>query len=177
MLVIAITNDVMIALMALATQATRMLDARGIPYELVEYDPAATFHTGRDAAALLGVDESSVFKTLVVLRGDGEASKPLLVVAPVAAQVDLKVLAGEVGAKKLRMATQREAERITGMQAGGISALALQRPDTVSVVIDESAILVDTIHVSAGRRGLDISLRSRDFIAVTGARVLRVTKR
>jgi Cys-tRNA(Pro)/Cys-tRNA(Cys) deacylase len=58
-----------------------------------------------------------------------------MVMAPVA-RLDLKVLAQALGEKRLRMATQKEAEKLTGMQVGGISALGLQRPG-FTVLIDE----------------------------------------
>jgi Cys-tRNA(Pro)/Cys-tRNA(Cys) deacylase len=150
------------------THAMRALDARRIPYRALEYDPAAEFHTGADAAALLAVDPASVYKTLVVLREE-PPGRPLLAMIPVAEQLDLKVLAKALGARRLRMATLREAERLTGMQAGGISALALQRP-VFDVVIDESARSLDEVHVSAGRRGLDLAVSPADLVAVSAAR-------
>jgi Cys-tRNA(Pro)/Cys-tRNA(Cys) deacylase len=66
------------------------------------------------------------------------------------------------------MATQREAEQLTGMQVGGISVLGFKRP-VGDVYIDERARTVETIHISAGERGTDISLRTEDLVAVSGA--------
>jgi Cys-tRNA(Pro)/Cys-tRNA(Cys) deacylase len=157
------------------THAMRVLDARGIAYEAKTYDASGEFHSADEAAALLGVDAASVYKTLVVLReGDGgalraPAAKPMLVLVPAASQIDLRLLAKSIGAKKLRMAKQREAEQLTGMQVGGISALALKQPARFEVLIDESARGVEMIHVSAGARGIDLALRTEDLLAVTGA--------
>lgn len=153
------------------TQAMRVLDARGIVYNAIEYAASGAFHSADDAAALLGVDAASVFKTLVVLREDASA-KTLLVVAPSTREADLKVVAKETGEKKLRMATQREAERLTGLQVGGISALALL-PKAFAVLLDESARTMPLIHVSAGVRGVDLALAPADFVAVTAARWVR----
>ena len=137
----------------------------------------ARFTPADEAASLLGVDPVSVYKTLVVLRDDaatgGARAKPMLVMAPAAAQVDLKLLAKSIGAKKLRMATQREAEQLTGMQAGGISALGLKQPSRFDVLIDESARAIETIHVSAGARGVDLALPVVDLVAATSARFVR----
>ena len=147
----------------------RVLDARGITYEVKTYDASGEFHSADEAASLIGVDAASVYKTLVLLR-EGEArAKPLLVLVPAASQIDLRILAKSVGAKKLRMAKQREAEQLTGMQVGGISALALKQPARFDVLIDESARAIDTIHVSAGARGIDLALRTEDLVAVTVA--------
>ena len=115
----------------------------------------------------------SVYKTLVVLRDDG-AGKPLLVLIAAALQVDLKQLAHALAAKKLRMATQREAERLTGMQVGGISALGLRKP-AFDVFIDEAARSLDRVHVSAGVRGIDLELAVDDLARLTGARFVRAT--
>lgn len=152
------------------THAMRALEARGIPYRAVTYDVAGEFHSGEEAAVLLGVDAESVYKTLVVLREPPQA-KPLLVMVPAARQIDLKLLAAALGEKRLRMATRREAETLTGMQAGGISALALQKPG-FDIVIDATALELREIHMSGGRRGLDLALAPGDFISVTKARAV-----
>ena len=155
------------------TQPMRALEARGIEYRAVEYDASGAFHTGEEAAALVGAPAGSVYKTLVVLR-DGEArTRPLVVMIAVDREVDLKLLAGAVGEKKLRMASQKEAERLTGMQVGGISALGLQKPERFDVLIDAAASSLDRVHVSAGARGIDLELRVSSLLEVTGARLVR----
>ena len=53
--------------------------------------------------------------------------------------------------------TEREAERLTGLQAGGISPLALLNRG-FQVVLDESAQEHAEIYISGGQRGLDIRL-------------------
>jgi Cys-tRNA(Pro)/Cys-tRNA(Cys) deacylase len=93
----------------------------------------------------------------------------MLVMIPVEAEVDLKRVAAAVGAKKLRMAKQREAEDLTGMQAGGISALGLKQPSRFDVLLDASARPVEKIHISAGARGMDLELAVTDLVAATAA--------
>jgi Cys-tRNA(Pro)/Cys-tRNA(Cys) deacylase len=152
----------------------RVLDARDIVYRVVVYDASRAFHGGAEAAGLLGVPAAAVYKTLVVMR-DGNARPPLMVMLPSDEQLDLKLLARSTGDKRLRMATQREAERLTGMDAGGISALPLRRP-AFDVCIDEAARERERVHVSAGIRGTDIELRVEDLVAVTGARYVRAVR-
>ncbi len=159
--------------MSAKTHAMRVLESNGVPYRATKYDASGDFHGGEDAAALLGAPPESVYKTLVVLREDG-AGKPLLVLIAAALQVDLKQLAHALGAKKLRMATQREAERLTGMQVGGISALGVRKP-AFDVFIDEAARSLDRVHVSAGVRGIDLELTVDDLARLTGARFVRAT--
>lgn len=152
-----------------------MLDSKGIPYRVTEYDSSGEFHTGEEAAALVGAPAEAVYKTLVVLRDAPQAVKPMMVMLPVALQLDLKVLAEALGEKKLQMATQKEAEKLTGMQVGGISALGLPRPG-FTILIDERAQALERVHISAGARGMDIELAVGDLVALTGARFVRAAR-
>jgi Cys-tRNA(Pro)/Cys-tRNA(Cys) deacylase len=154
------------------THAMRVLEAKGVPYRMTVYDASGAFHAGEEAAALVGAPVERVYKTLVVLREGAPGARPLMVMVRVDAEIDLKLLAKATGDKKLRMATQREAERLTGMRAGGISALALRRA-AFDVLLDEAARSLERIHVSAGARGTDLELAVVDLVTVTGARFVR----
>ena len=88
---------------------------------------------------------------------------------PATADVDLKRAAAALGVKKLRMASQKDAERYTGLQVGGISALALIGKG-FTVCIEAEALTHESILVSAGQRGWDVRLAVQDLIALTGAR-------
>jgi Cys-tRNA(Pro)/Cys-tRNA(Cys) deacylase len=156
------------------THAMRVLEAKGVAYRATVYDTSGAFHSGEEAAALAGADPNAVYKTLVVLRDGQSRAKPLLVMVPATANLDLKLLAQATGDKKLRMSTQREAEQLTGMRAGGISALGLRKPG-FDILIDEHARTLPEIHVSAGLRGVEIALAVADLAAVTGARFVRAT--
>jgi Cys-tRNA(Pro)/Cys-tRNA(Cys) deacylase len=156
------------------TNAMRLLDARKVRYAAKVYDAAREFHDAVEVAALIGAPVESVYKTLVVLRDVPGKSKPLLVMIPAANQIDLKLLAKEIGEKRLRMAAHKEAEQLTGLHVGGISALALLNRG-FEVYLDASAQTQETIHVSAGVRGVDLEVNPRDLIAVTRAKVVRAT--
>ena len=172
------------------TNAMRWLDARKVAYRVTVYDASGAFHDAVEAAALIGAPIETVYKTLVVLRGPSPSLRaglsaslgagspgkirPILVMIPAHCEVDLKRLAKELGAKKLRMATQREAEQLTGLQVGGISALALLNHG-FEMCLDASAQELEKIHVSAGVRGTDIELSVSDLISVTRAKVVSAT--
>lgn len=151
------------------TNAVRYLDARGVAYRATVYDATRAFHSAEEAAALLGTPAEAVYKTLVVLREGSPLAKPLLVLVPSDRALDPKRLARELGVKKVRMATRREAEALTGLQVGGISALAV-RPGAFEVLVDRRARERARVHVSAGVRGTDLELAVTDLVAVTGAR-------
>lgn len=160
------------------TNAMRALEAQNIQYLAIEYDPTGDFHPADEVARMLQVPVESVYKTLVVLREhpsvSSSRSKPLLVMIAAALELDLRILARGIGEKKLRMATQKEAEKITGAQVGGISALALLGRG-FEVYIDKSALGLETIHVSGGVRGLDLNLRVADLLSATGALPIQAT--
>jgi Cys-tRNA(Pro)/Cys-tRNA(Cys) deacylase len=148
------------------SNAMRLLEARGIPYQAYTY--ALEIRSAEAVARVLGVPAPLVYKTLVVLPPRGKA---LLAVVPATHTLDLKRLAQAIGEKKLRMATQREAEALTGLQVGGISALALLERG-FTVYIDRAAEHAPELIVSAGQRGLNLRLRTADFLRLTGARIV-----
>ncbi len=157
--------------MATVNNVTRLLDQRHIAYKAFEL-PAEKLGA-RETATILGIDPALVFKTIVVTRD--KPKKPLLVVVPGDSVVDLKLVAAAVGEKKVYLPTEREAEALTGLQAGGISPLALINKG-FRVLIDESAREHDYLHVSGGQRGLNISLSLADLEKLTGAQISRVSR-
>ena len=160
--------------MPVRNNVTRLLDQRKVWYEPVEYD-ASAFHSAGEVAVKLGVPEGQVFKTIVVLREE-RGKRPLLVIVPADREVDLKRLAAGIGEKKLRVAPQREAEDLTKLQVGGISALALINKG-FDVVLDRAAegYAEAGIYVSAGQRGLNVRIKPRDLVTLTGARTLEAS--
>ena len=151
------------------TNAMRLLDAQQVDYQVLTFSP--DIHSATGVAETLGLDPASVYKTLVVQRAPG---KPLLVMIAGHREVDLKALAAAVGEKKLSMATHREAEELTGLQVGGISALMLLNQG-FEVCIDRAAQVLDEVVVSAGQRGVNLRLRVADLVRVTGARWVDAT--
>jgi Cys-tRNA(Pro)/Cys-tRNA(Cys) deacylase len=158
--------------MSITTNVTRLLDARKIPY--TAYETPAEKLGAQETARFLDVGPDSVFKTIVVTRE--RPRKPLLVVAPGSREVDLKLLAAALGEKKVSLPTEREAEQLTGLQAGGISPLALINKG-FQVVIDSSAQALGEIHVSGGQRGLNIKLPVEALAKLTNARFGAVCRR
>ena len=155
--------------MAKKLQSLRLLDARGVSYEVVQFPD--TIHSAQGVADYCGLLASQVYKTLVVLPPQG---KPLLVMIAADRELHLRRLAQALRVKRLRMATQKEAEALTGLKVGGISALALQHRG-FHVYIDYAATTLDTILVSAGQRGIDVRLQVSAFMDITGATCVNAT--
>jgi Cys-tRNA(Pro)/Cys-tRNA(Cys) deacylase len=156
--------------MPIVNNVTRLLDARKIPY--TAYELPADKLGALETARLLKVGPATVYKTIVVTRE--KPRKPLLAIIPGPNQVDLKALAAYLGEKKVYLPTEREAEALTGLQAGGISPLALLNKG-FQVVLDASAQALDEIHISGGQRGLNLRLPVEALIRLTNARVGRIS--
>lgn len=157
--------------MSVMSNVTRFLDSRKVQYKAHEL-PAEKLGA-LEAAELLGVPGELVFKTIVTKREQG---KPVLAVIPGPRVVDLKQLAVFLGEKKMHLPTEREAEQMTGLQAGGISPLALINKG-FQVVLDSSVNDFDEIYISGGQRGLNIQLGVNDLLTLVNAKIGNISKR
>lgn len=149
---------------------TRLLEQHGILFTALDL-PVEKLGA-LETATILGVNPEQVFKTIVIRRDSKD--KPILAVISGPYEVDLRKLAKSVGEKKLLLATQREAEQITGSLVGGISPLALLNRG-FQCVIDESALIFEAIHISGGQRGLNIRIAPNDLIMLTKALVADIS--
>ncbi len=130
------------------------------------HDPASKSF-GQEAVQALGLAPERVFKTLIA-SADGDRARLVVAVIPVDKHLDLKALAGVVGAKRMAMADEADAERTTGYVVGGISPLGQRK--RLPLVLDESGLRYETIYVSAGRRGLEIELAPNDLLKLSAGK-------
>jgi Cys-tRNA(Pro)/Cys-tRNA(Cys) deacylase len=148
------------------TNAARLLDAQGIPYELITYEVDETDLSAITVAAKLNQDIDQVFKTLV-LRGDKNGV--FVCVVPGAEEVDLKKAAKASGNKSAAMIAMKELLPLTGYIRGGCSPLGMKKK--YPTYIDESCSLFDFIFVSGGIRGLQIKISPANLIQSTDCHV------
>jgi Cys-tRNA(Pro)/Cys-tRNA(Cys) deacylase len=125
---------------------------------------------GDEASIALGLSPDRVFKTLLVRVDD----RLVVAVVPVSGSLDLKALAATMGCKRAAMAEPADAERATGYVVGGISPLGTRT--ALPTAVDESATDDDLIYVSAGRRGLQVSLAPADLVRLTRATVAAIRR-
>lgn len=136
------------------TPAIELARRANIAHRIHEYrhDPGAASY-GLEAVEKLGLKPEQVFKTLVAELLAGEL---VVAVIPVAEKLNMKALAKAAGAKKAAMAAAPAVERSTGYVLGGVSPLGQKK--ALRSFIHDSACALDTLFVSAGRRGLEIEL-------------------
>ena len=147
------------------TNAARILDGLGISYELKEYPVDLDDLSAVHVAEMVGMPIEKVFKTLVA-RGD--KTGVLMACIPGDGELDLKELAAVSGNKRVEMVHLNEVLGLTGYVRGGCSPLGAKK--AYPVFVDESAILQDSIYVSAGQRGVQLRLRPDDLLrAVQGS--------
>jgi Cys-tRNA(Pro)/Cys-tRNA(Cys) deacylase len=163
---------------AQGTRAVEVVRRSGVAHTVHEYahDERASLRAGGRGYALeaveaLGIDAGRVFKTIVV-SVDGRLA---LAVVPADAEVDLKAVADALGGRRATIADPAAAERATGYVLGGISPLGTRRP--LPMVLDASAAGFPTIHVSAGRRGLEIELAAADLLQLARGIAAPVARR
>lgn len=153
------------------TNAARLLDKLGIPYELRDYEVDPEDLSAESVAAKVGMPAEQVFKTLVA-RGDRHGV--CFAVVPGDAQLDLKGLAKVTGDRKIDTVALKEVQPLTGYIRGGVTALAAKKD--YPVFVDETFELFDVVAVSAGVRGTQIVLAPADYLKATGATVGAIAK-
>jgi Cys-tRNA(Pro)/Cys-tRNA(Cys) deacylase len=153
------------------TNAVRLLEHLGVPFELREYEVDPDDLVAETVARKIGMPPEQVFKTLVA-RGDKHCV--CLAVIPGNCQLDLKALARATGDKKIDTVPLKEVEPLTGYIRGSVTALARKKP--YRVYLDETAPLFDVISISAGMRGLQVLLAPDDYIRVVDARVVAIAQ-
>ena len=147
------------------TNVMRVLEQKKISYESHSYEPDATL-SGEQIAGILGEDKEKVFKTLVTQAKSGAY---YVFVVPVTAELDLKKAAKAADEKAVSMIKQKELLPLTGYVHGGCSPIGMKKQ--FPTFIHETAILYDTVFVSAGKVGFQIELKPDDLIEVAGCKI------
>ena len=153
------------------TNAARLLDSLGIPYELRDYEVDPEDLSAETVARKVGLPPKQVFKTLVA-RGD--RTGVLLAVVPGDAELDLKALARVSGDRKVDVVSLKEVQPLTGYVRSGVTALAGKKD--YPVFVDETVELFDAISVSAGARGTQLLLAPGDYLRAVRARTGAISK-
>jgi Cys-tRNA(Pro)/Cys-tRNA(Cys) deacylase len=153
------------------TNAARLLDSLGIPYELRPYEVDPDDLSAISVARKIGLPPEQVFKTLLTHSNTGDH---LFAVIPGDTELDLKKLAHAASVKKIELASLKDVEPLTGYVRGGVTVFGAKKP--FPAFADETIELFDIISVSAGQRGLQLILSPADFLRAAEATLADLTK-
>ncbi|PSR27815.1 MAG: Cys-tRNA(Pro) deacylase [Sulfobacillus thermosulfidooxidans] len=156
--------------MAKKTIACRILDKAGITYSLHEYVWSEDAIDARSVAKKLDIAPHFIFKTLV-LRGNHTGV--LVALVPGDEQIDLKKLARISGNKHVELVATKDLPVLTGYIRGGVSPLGMKK--VYPCYLDDSAMALDFISISAGQRGLQIFVDPHALIRLLSAQVTSLT--
>ena len=150
------------------TMPMRMLDEKGIPYEVRQQ--AGKEYTAEGVAKDLGVPVAQVVKAMLVQRsarsGQGR-SVFILIVIPGDRRLSLKKVGEILADKKIQMASQRDVQRVTGYQVGAVSVLGFRRDD-VPTYVDKHVLELEHVIISAGRPDIGLALPPTDMVQAIG---------
>ena len=151
------------------TNVMRVLEQKGVAYTPHTY-PTDGSIDGASVAGYLGQDPECVFKTLVARGASGGY---YVFDIPVEDTLDLKKAAKAVGEKSIAMIPQKELLPLTGYILGGCSPVGMKKQ--FPTVFHETAEILDTICVSAGKIGYQVEVNPADLMALVGAKTADLT--
>jgi Cys-tRNA(Pro)/Cys-tRNA(Cys) deacylase len=153
--------------LAAKTNAVRILERLGIPFEVREYEVDPDDLSAETVASKVGLPPDQVFKTLIV-RGDRNGF--CFAVIPGNMELNPKALAKLTGDRHVEMAPLKDVQTLTGYIRGGVTAMGAKKD--YPVYADETIEICEVMSISAGQRGMQILLAPADYIravrAVTG---------
>ncbi|MDE6811612.1 MAG: Cys-tRNA(Pro) deacylase [Muribaculaceae bacterium] len=146
------------------TNAARLLDRAGVPYELIPYTVDPENLAADHVAEELGEPIERVYKTLVL---HGDRSGYFVCVIAGNQEVDLKKAAVASGNKKAEMIPMKDLLGVTGYIRGGCTSIGMKKkyPTYFSMEMLE----FDYVYVSAGQRGLQLKLNPVELMRVAEA--------
>jgi Ala-tRNA(Pro) deacylase len=145
---------------------TEALDARGIPYELLEHsrtDRAA------DEAKVLGLPPHEVAKTIVVSAGESNVR----VVLPASERLDLHKLRELLGAgKDLHLLSEEDlAREYPGFELGAVPPIGGPEDE---IVVDHRIAGKRDVVFEAGSHSASVRVSASDLVSLAGERVADV---
>ncbi len=152
------------------TNAVREVERTKIKYTLAEYEFVDEREMGKHVADVTNMPQEQVFKTLVAKSDKGNI---VVCCIPVCCNLDLKKVAKLSGHKKLDMLPTKDLLAVTGYIRGGCTPIGMKK--SYPTYIDETALLYDSIGISAGCRGLELILAPDDLVNLCNLNVGNIT--
>ncbi len=151
------------------TNAMRMLDMAKIKYEIIEYEVDENDLSGTHIADDVGLPYEMVFKTIVA---KGDKSGFCVFCLPCDKEIDFKAAAVASGNKKVEPLHVKDLLGITGYIRGGCSPVGMKKK--FPTYFDASAENLEKLTVSAGMRGAQLLVDSKDILKYTEAKLCNI---
>ena len=138
------------------TRGTRWLSEQGIAYVAHAYEfreKGAAY-----AAEALAIEPERMAKSLVAKVDD----RYVFALVPGSEELSLRALARAAGGKRAELAAQRDAERLTGYQVGGISPFGSRKALPVFAVA--GWLEHERVALNGGARGCIVELAVDDLV-------------
>lgn len=144
------------------TNAIRLLEKNNLSFAVHTF-PWSEDHSGaEEAMEKLTVPKEHIFKTLVTT---GDKTGIVIAVIPGECELDLKALAKVSGNKHIELLPITELFAATGYVRGGCSPIGMKKE--YPTYFSNTAEKMDSIIVSAGKRGMQVELSPLDLKLVT----------
>jgi Cys-tRNA(Pro)/Cys-tRNA(Cys) deacylase len=154
--------------MEIDTPAIRMLDGRGIVFDVVKTERP---NSAEESARLQGIALEQLLRTIVIRRGSDDY---VFVLVPGGRQIDWPKLRSHLGVSRLSLPDQDEAKAVTGYERGAITPFGAAHP--WPVVADAAIVERSRVAIGGGARGVNVHLAPADLVRALEAEVVDVTK-
>ncbi|KRL99707.1 aminoacyl-tRNA deacylase [Liquorilactobacillus satsumensis] len=155
------------------TNDERILDQHHIEYEETVFNWLEEGYDALAEAQAAGIEAKSILKT-IVLRTSEKETDHLVVCLPLEYELDLKLIAHELGEKQVHLADNKKLIKITGYVHGANTPIGISVRKGFPIYFDERIKKFEKISVSAGQVGRSVRLKQSDLIKLVNGKYLKV---
>ena len=149
-------------------RVVQALDALGVPYELMEIDPA--FADTAACCEKYGLPLASAGNTIVV-ASKKEPKQFGACVVKATTRLDVNhVVRALLGASKVSFASAEETKALTGMMLGGVTVFALRLD--LPIYVDDKLMQLDWVILGSGSRSSKIKIAPEVFRRLPNATIV-----
>lgn len=155
------------------TNEERFLDENHIDFEEKNFDWVGRGNAALEDARSQGIDPDSLLKT-IVLQANNDEKDYLVVCLPVQAEINLKLVARELGKKQVHLADNKRLIKITGYIHGANTPIGISKYKGFPIYFDEEVKKFEKVSVSAGKLGRSVRLKLDDLVMLVEGSYIKV---
>lgn len=155
------------------TNEERILDENHISYKEKNFDWVGRGNAALEDAKSQGIDPDSLLKTIVVQANNDEKDY-LVICLPVQSEINLKLVARQLGKKQIHLADNKKLIKITGYVHGANTPIGISKYKGFPIYFDEKVKLFEEVSVSAGKVGRSVRLKLDDLVKLVKGSYIKV---